>query len=71
MYESHERNGVQSWVRNDLKNRQKEYCMCWDCSLFKPDQADKGCLKIKKVLDLAQENQQVLPVWECPDFILK
>ena len=68
MYEQYEKNGKTVWVRQDLKGRQKEFCMCWDCTRFKPDTQDKGCAAIKAVLDLAAARSIVLPVWECPEF---
>ena len=68
MYEQYEKNAKKVWVRQDLKNRQKEFCMCWDCQKFKPETADKGCSIIKDVLDLAVRKSIVLPVWECPFF---
>ncbi len=68
MYVSYERNGAVGWVREDLKGKQKEFCMCWDCSKFAPDQDDKGCQIIHAVLTLAAEKNIVLPVWECREF---
>lgn len=67
MYEKRE--GV--WVRSDLKNRQKEFCMCWDCKKFCPQEINKGCAIVMKVLELASQNKIVLPIWECPDFLDK
>jgi hypothetical protein len=69
MYESYEKSGRAVWVRQDLKNRQKEFCMCWECWRFKPQAEDKGCEIIKDVLNLAAQKTIVLPVWECPSFI--
>jgi hypothetical protein len=71
MYEQYEKNNKKVWVRADLKGKQKEFCMCWDCQHFKPDTADKGCKIIKTVLDLATEKTIVLPVWECVSFAQK
>ena len=68
MYEKYDKNGKDVWVRKDLKGRQKEFCMCWDCARFMPESADKGCATIKTVLELAARNAIVLPVWECPGF---
>ncbi|MFH0754539.1 MAG: hypothetical protein V2A70_08240 [Candidatus Omnitrophota bacterium] len=68
MYKKVERNGTERWVREDLKDRQKEFCMCWDCHSFRPQDQDKGCPVIKAVLDLAAAKNVVLPVWECPMF---
>ena len=68
MYEKYERNGKTAWVRSDLKGKQKEYCMCWDCKKFNPTTDDKGCSIIKNVLSLANNSNIVLPVWECGIF---
>lgn len=67
-YVKNQRNNM---VREDLNNRQKEFCMCWDCSKFKPEDEDKGCPVIQSVLQLAGSHSIVLPVWECPLFIEK
>lgn len=61
-YVKNERNNM---VRGDLNNRQKEFCMCWDCSQFKPESDDKGCQIICSVLQLATSQNIILPVWEC------
>ncbi len=71
MYSQKEKNGSMIWVREDLFNRQKEFCMCWDCSKFAPERDDKGCPIIRQVLALAAEKKIVLPVWECAEFIEK
>jgi hypothetical protein len=68
MYENYEKNNKKSWVRSDLKGKQKEFCMCWDCKKFNPEAEDKGCSIIKTVLSLASEKNIVLPVWECGQF---
>lgn len=61
----------EKWVRRDLANRQKSFCMCWDCSKFKPEQDDKGCPIIAQVLQLAAQSDVVLPVWACAAFSAK
>jgi hypothetical protein len=71
MYEKYDKNDTSVWVRNDLKNRQKEFCMCWDCAQFQPETEHKGCPIIHAVLTLAVEKKIVLPVWECPSFQAK
>jgi len=68
LYESYERNGKRAWVRSDLKGRQKEFCMCWDCGNFKPEAENKGCPIINGVLTMAAAENIVLPVWECGEF---
>jgi cytochrome c2 len=64
-YVKNERN---NYVREDLNNRQKEFCMCWDCHKFKPETEDKGCPIIHSVLQLANSQNIILPVWECNGF---
>jgi len=68
LYSQYERNGAVVWVRNDLKGRQKEFCMCWDCRRFAPEREDRGCPIINEVLTLAAVKKIVLPVWECQAF---
>jgi hypothetical protein len=71
MYQQYEKGRTKVWVRENLKGRQKEFCMCWDCAAFRPEADDRGCPIIKDVLDLAARKTIVLPVWECPEFIEK
>ena len=71
MYEQIDRGNEKSWVRSDLKGRQKEFCMCWDCTGFKSETEDKGCGIIREVLQLASARKIVLPVWECARFTRK
>lgn len=68
MYENYEKYSKKAWVRSDLKGKQKEFCMCWDCENFEPETDDKGCDIIKNVLTMATERNIVLPVWECGEF---
>jgi quinol monooxygenase YgiN len=56
------------WVRRDIEGLQKSYCMCWKCKHFKPEQDDKGCSVIQRVLQVAAEEAVVLPVWACKSF---
>ena len=58
-----------AWTRRDLAGRQKEFCICWKCSRFRPELDDKGCPAIRAVLRLAAESSLVLPVWACPQFL--
>ncbi len=71
MYEQMDKGNAKTWVRKDLKGRQKEFCMCWDCVKFMPETEHKGCSMIKDVLLLASRNSIVLPVWECAAFEAK
>ena len=71
MYEKYERSGKTAWVRSDLKGRQKQFCMCWDCRRFSPESEDKGCPVIRQVLKVAADSNIVLPVWECELFEVK
>ena len=68
MYEQIDKGDVRTWVRKDLKGRQKEHCMCWNCRKFMPETDHKGCSIIREVLKLASINNIVLPVWECAVF---
>jgi len=64
-----DRNGVGRWVRSDMKDEQNRFCICHKCRRFNPQEVDKGCSIIASVLKLANEQQVILPVWECASFL--
>lgn len=55
------------WVRKDLKGKHREFCNCWKCGKFFPGE-DKNCPIASKVFGLCEQEELVLPVWECPVF---
>ena len=56
-------------VREDLKGRHREHCLCYSCQRFDSERRARNCDISNKVFDLCAEEELVLPVWECPLFI--
>lgn len=55
-------------VRSDLKGKHREYCLCWNCDFFFPDDREKNCITANDVYQNCVEWDIVTPVWECPMF---
>lgn len=71
LYLHKEHHGTTIWVRSDLDGKHREYCLCWDCNKFHPDDRTKNCRIANLVFAVCQECGLVLPVWECPLFTVK
>lgn len=54
-------------VRKDLKGRHREFCLCWSCKYFHPDEED-NCFAAKKLFAICCAYDMVTPVFECPVF---
>lgn len=55
-------------VREDLKGRHREHCLCWqDCMWFKPGSED-NCRIAQAVYNTCVLFDIVTPVWECPMY---
>jgi len=61
--------GTWVWVREDLKGKHREHCLCHSCKYFQ--------LNTHWNCPIAQANYEncvkysiVTPVWECPNFHL-
>ena len=67
-YEQYEHHGALVWVNSALKGKHREYCLCWSCGKFTPDNRETNCPIANRVYELCKEEQLVLPVWECPVF---
>lgn len=76
MYMKYEHYGNEVWVRQDLKGKHREHCLCWSCNKFKPNEehapgtnlSGENCPIANKVFDICRTEGLVLPVWECPKF---
>lgn len=70
-YECYTHHGVNVIVRVDLKGKHREYCLCYACQLFTPEDRERNC-KIASLLYAVDVALGVTtPVWECPKFILR
>jgi len=63
--------GNEVFVREDLKGRHREHCLCCVCQKFFPDDVDKNCIIAREVFSICLKLSLVLPVWECQYFIRK
>jgi len=55
-------------VREDLKGRHREHCLCWRCSNFTPDDRGNSCPIANTLYALDVLAGITTPVWECPKF---
>jgi len=56
------------FVRESVKGKHREYCLCWKCAKFFPGELDINCFIAKRIFKLCVDYELVLPVWECPIF---
>ena len=67
-YLHYEHHGNLVWVRADLQGKHREYCLCYDCERFTPENGKNNCTTANLIYALCCECDLVLPVWECPYF---
>lgn len=60
--------GSMVWVREDLKGKHRDYCLCHSCKKFKPIDQEHHCKTADLLYRLCILADLVTPVWECPQF---
>lgn len=68
MFEQYEHHGNLVWVDSVYKGMHREYCLCYQCKKFTPDNRATNCPIANAVYKNCVERHVVTPVWECPDF---
>lgn len=63
----YEHHGVNVSVREDLKGKHRDFCLCYLCARFKPG-TDEHCEVAKAVYENCVKLGVVTPMWECPKF---
>jgi hypothetical protein len=58
------------WVREDLQGKHRQFCLCYDCAMYKPD-TEENCPIAQSLFMTDVEFSIVTPVWECPEFKVK
>jgi hypothetical protein len=58
-------------VRNDLKGKHREFCLCFRCGRFSPDDKEMNCPMAELLFSIDKFFHLTTPVWECPQFINK
>ena len=64
-YNHHNRN---VFVREDLKGKHRDYCLCFKCKAFTPDVEKANCRIARILFAVCETFNLVTPVWECPEF---
>lgn len=67
-FEQYEHHGTLTWVRQDLKGKHAEHCLCWSCARFHPESRDDNCPIANVLYRLDIVLNITTPVWECPLF---
>ena len=57
-------------VREDLKGKHREHCLCWICEKFNPKDRDSNCPIANELFEFDKKNSVTTPVWECKKFRL-
>ena len=63
--------GALVWVRERLKGRHKEHCLCYSCKRFSPTMPGINCVVAQELYQLNVRHHLVTPVWECAHFVLR
>lgn len=63
----YEHHGKDVFVREDLKGRHKEHCLCYSCAHFIPD-TEHNCPAAQQLFEYDVLFKMTTPVWECPIF---
>ena len=71
IYINYEHHGNRVFARRDLVGKHRDYCLCWQCSEFFPDDLSKNCIIARELYSICVKLKLVTPVWECPNFSKK
>ena len=63
----YEHHGSNVAVRDDLKGRHREFCLCHKCDKFKPNTKD-NCNIAQATYEHDVKYDITTPMWECPEF---
>ena len=70
-YKTYLHHGEVVWVREDLRGKHREHCLCHACQNFNPGLPEKNCPIANLLYAVCLAENLVTPVWECPKFIEK
>lgn len=68
-YENYVHHNRHVWVRSDLKGTHREHCLCYECSLFFPDDVEHNCVVAQSIYSLNCTAGVTTPVYECEQFV--
>lgn len=55
-------------VFTQMKGLHREYCLCYQCKNFIPENRQQNCPIANNLFKFDQENGVTTPVWECEEF---
>ena len=70
----YEHHGWMVSVREELKGKHQEFCLCFRCKRFRPTipgLRSDNCHIAEGLFRFDVENGCVTPMWECPIFVEK
>lgn len=67
-YEQYVHHGTKVSVRKDLRGRHREFCLCFACDHFKPEDRTANCPTANLLYALCVRCGLTTPVFECTDF---
>jgi len=68
MYEKYCHHGREVWVKSSMRGKHMEYCLCWNCEKFQPENRGKICWIANLLYAVNDYTGITTPVFECPDF---
>ena len=67
-YIKYEHHGTPVFVREDLKGKHRDYCLCYLCKKLNIEDREKNCPIASKLYALDVVNSLTTPVFECAEF---
>lgn len=68
-FAKYKHHGKEVFVRQDLKGRHRDFCLCGQCANFDIREREKNCPIANALYAFDVLNDLVTPVWECPGFV--
>ena len=73
-YIKYKHHGIDVSVREDLKGKHREHCLCWSCARFMPIPGggrEVNCPIANLLFAVDVQCNITTPVWECKKFVEK
>lgn len=61
--------GKEVSVKESLKGKHRDHCLCWNCEKFTPEDRKENCSIANRLYQFDINNNVTTPVWECAEFI--
>lgn len=64
----YEHHGYTVSVRDELKGKHRQHCLCFLCSRFVPEDRERNCPIANDTYNNCVKHGITTPVYECPQF---